>query len=64
MERKDSATQGWLSISREEYERMRSHEYAGTGTPLHPEAPGYWAMVSENGGAVLYTGITIDEAAA
>jgi len=50
-----------LSISRTTYESLRRHDYAGRGTPINPAAPGYWAMVNENGATVLYTGITIEE---
>lgn len=63
MKTKDSSEYGWLTITRDEYEKMRVHEYAGTGTPLHPDRPGHWAMVHEDGGTVLYTGITIEERA-
>ena len=58
---KPSSEYGWLTIKRAEYERMAAHEYAGTGTPLHPDAPGHWVMANENGATVLYTGVTIDE---
>ncbi len=59
MQRKDSSEYGWLTIRASEYERMHAHEYAGTGTPLNPDAPGFWAMTNENGAAVLYTGLTL-----
>lgn len=49
------------SIRRDEYESLRVIEYAGPGTPLHPDRPGYWVLGSEGGGAVLYTGVTISD---
>lgn len=61
MQRKDSSEYGWLTMRRDEYERMVAHEYAGPGTPLHPDAPGHWAMVNENGATVLYTGVQVIE---
>ena len=62
MQRKDSSEYGWLVIQRAEYERMMAHEYAGPGTPLHPDAPGHWAMTNENGATVLYTGVEVVDA--
>lgn len=61
MRTKDSSEYGWQVIERAEYERKLAHEYAGPGTPLHPERPGYWIMGNENGATVLYTGVTITE---
>ena len=58
---KDSSEHGWQVIARDEYARMYAHEYAGTGTPLHPDRPGYWVMVNENGATVLYTGVTMKD---
>jgi hypothetical protein len=49
-----------LSITREEYEAKREHDYAGPGTPLHPDAPGFWVLGYEDGvGTVLYTGVEV-----
>lgn len=59
MQRKDSSEYGWLVIRQSEYDRMVQHEYAGQGTPLHPDKPGHWAMVNENGATVLYTGVQV-----
>ncbi len=44
-ETRDSSTHGWLTMSHEEYDRMRHHDYAGEGNPpLDPSKPGYWAF--------------------
>lgn len=59
MECRSSSQYGWLSISATEYARMVRHEYAGPGTPLHPDKPGHWAMVNEDGTTVLYTGVEV-----
>jgi hypothetical protein len=56
---RSSSEYGWLVIDREEYEKLRGHEYAGPGTPLDPDAPGLWVTAyEENVGTVLYTGVT------
>lgn len=62
MQTKDSTEYGWQAIDRAEYEKLKSHGYAGPGTPVHPERPGYWVMTYEpTVGTVLYTGVSIDE---
>lgn len=59
---KDSRDYGWLVISRAEYEKKVTHDYAGPGTPCHPERPGVWVMgMDETGATCLWTGVTIDE---
>lgn len=61
-ETKDNSEYGWQVISRSSYEKLLAQEYAGPGTPLHPERPGYWVMSYEaDRGTVLYTGVTIEE---
>lgn len=63
MRLKDGAFYGWQVVARTEYERARKHNYAGPGTPCHPDRPGYWYMALEPEGTTLYTGVSIDESA-
>lgn len=50
-----------LAISREEYDALAKHDYAGPGTPLRPDAPGVWYLVSTNGWVVLIMGARIGD---
>lgn len=59
MQRRDSTEWGWLVVRRSEYDRMRTRDYAGPGTPLRPDAPGHWVLANENGATVLYTGVEV-----
>lgn len=61
---RDSSEYGWLVVSRERYEYARGHGCAGPGTPMHSDRPGFWFLTCENGGTVLYTGVSIDEVSA
>ncbi len=53
---------GGKTITRAQYDSMVPHEYAGTGTPLHPDEDGYWAMYLGDGGTTLVTGLELVEA--
>ena len=57
----DSTEGGLPVMSPENYEMMRRHGYAGTGTPLNPNQPGWWVMArdEETGGTVLHTGVNV-----
>lgn len=58
------ATSTAPTITRDEYDQLRAHDYAGPGTPLDPGAPGAWFMALDpKAGTVLYTGATITEEA-
>lgn len=53
---------GTFTVTREEYEAKRAQGYAGTGSPLHPDAPGFWVSGYEAGvGTVLYLNVEILE---
>jgi len=50
-----------MQITRAEYEQKRVHEQAGPGTPLHPDAPGYWLTQYGERGTELVTGVEVLE---
>jgi len=48
-------------MTREEYEELLKHEYAGPGLPLAPNAGGFWRLVMDDTGATcLETGLYVE----